>query len=90
MAELWGRMLRPIAFSIFLFPAIAVAQDIQYPVSIPMECVELAQREGQPLMIESKAQGLKAKFKLARMSSDDPLVRQCRGAVSRVQAQLGK
>ena len=83
-------MLKLVAFPFVLFPTIAVAQDIQYPVSVPMECVELAQREGQPLMIGSKAQGLKAKFKLARMSSDDPLVRQCRGAVTRLQAQLGK
>jgi len=73
---------------LMLSPDAAVAATVQYPVSIPSECVELAQREGQPVVIEGKAQALRAKYKLYRLSSSDPLVRQCRDAVQRLQAQL--
>jgi hypothetical protein len=54
---------------------------VTFPVSIPQECVELAQREGVPLIIENKYQAAKAKVKLARLNYRDPLVRQCRQAV---------
>jgi hypothetical protein len=70
-----------------LFPTAALASGVQFPVSIPSECVELAQREGQPVIIESRTQALKAKYKLFRLSSRDPLVKQCREAVSRYEAQ---
>ena len=54
-----------------------------YPVSIPQECVELAQREGVPVVIENKYQAVKARLKLARLSGKDPLVQGCRAAVDR-------
>jgi hypothetical protein len=60
----------------------ATAESI-FPISIPGECVELAQREGAPLVINSKYEAVKAKLKLARLSSRDPLVVQCRAAVER-------
>jgi hypothetical protein len=56
-----------------------------FPVSVPQECFELAQREGVPVLIENRYQATKAKFKLARMSNRDPLVRECRAAVRRAQ-----
>ena len=58
---------------------------VMFPISIPQECVELAQREGVPIMIENRYQATKAKIKLARMSNRDPLVRECRAAVKRAQ-----
>ena len=61
------------------------AEMPQFPVSIPQECVVLAQREGVPTIIENKYQATKAKIKLARMSKSDPLVRDCRAAVHRAQ-----
>ena len=32
----------------------AMAEVITFPISIPQECFELAQREGVPVVIESK------------------------------------
>ena len=64
----------------------AIADVIAFPVSIPQECVELAQREGVPVVIESKYQATKAKIKLARLSNHEPLVRECRAAVERQKA----
>jgi hypothetical protein len=58
---------------------------VMFPISIPQECVELAQREGVPIVIENRYQATKAKIKLARMSGRDPLVRECRAAVKRAQ-----
>ena len=59
---------------------------VKFPVSIPPECVELAQREGVPIIIENKYQATKAKIQLARLSGRDPLVRECRAAVERQRA----
>jgi hypothetical protein len=61
-------------------PAIA---EVTFPVSIPQECYELAQREGVPVLIQNRYQATKAKLKLARLSNRDPLVRECRAAVQR-------
>ena len=59
-------------------PAMA---KVTYPVAVPMECVELAQREGVPLVIQNKYDAAKAKIKLARLSGRDPMVQLCRDAV---------
>jgi len=66
-------------------PAIA---EVVFPVSIPQECVELANREGVPVVIENKYQAAKAKVKLYRMSNRDPLVRECKQAVERQKAAM--
>jgi hypothetical protein len=58
---------------------------VMFPISIPQECVELAQREGVPIVIENRYQATKAKIRLARMSNRDPLVGDCRAAVKRAQ-----
>lgn len=55
-----------------------------YPVSVPQECVVLAQREGVPTMIENRYQAAKARLKLARLSGKDPMVQECRAAVERM------
>ena len=65
----------------------AMAESI-FPISIPGECVELAQREGVPVIINSKYEAAKAKVKLARLSSRDPLVAQCRAAVERARVAM--
>ena len=66
----------------------ATALETTFPVSIPQECVELAQREGVPVVMENRYQATKAKLKLARMSNRDPLVRECRAGVERQKAAM--
>jgi hypothetical protein len=59
-----------------------------FPISIPGECLKLAQREGVPVVINSKYEAAKAKLKLARFSSPDPLVTQCCAAVERARVAI--
>jgi hypothetical protein len=61
-------------------PAMA---KVTFPVTVPQECVELAQREGVPVVITSKYEATKAKLKLARLRDRDPMVHECRSAVER-------
>ena len=68
-------------------PALAEVA-ITYPVSIPQECVELAQREGVPVVIASRFQAVKARIKLARLSGADPMVKDCRAAVERLRRSV--
>ena len=76
--------MRRLTAALVLFATPAAAADaVQYPVSIPQECFELARREGVPTLIESKYQAVKARLKLARLSAKDPMVRECRAAVAR-------
>jgi hypothetical protein len=60
----------------------AVAKDL-YPISVPGECYELAQREGVPVVISNRYEAAKAKVKLARLRGSDPMVHECREAVAR-------
>lgn len=46
----------------------------------------LAQREGYPTLIVNRWQGVKARAKLVRMKNSDPLVRQCKDAISQAVA----
>jgi hypothetical protein len=80
-----SRNLRALfATTLFAVFSPAVAEvTITYPVSVPQECVELAQREGVPIVIMNRYQAAKAKLKLARLSDRDPMVHQCREAVDR-------
>lgn len=61
-------------------PAMA---KVTFPVTVPQECVELAQREGVSVVINSKYEATKAKLKLARLRDRDPMVHECRAAVER-------
>lgn len=70
----------------------AMAGKVTFPISIPSECFELAQREGVPTVIENKYQAAKAKLKLDSLKKSDHLVRECRAAVAnakRVAEQSG-
>jgi hypothetical protein len=67
--------------------ACAAGEKIQYPVAIPGGCLALAQREGYPTEIANRWEGVKARAKLARMKNSDPLVLQCKDAVSQAVAQ---
>jgi hypothetical protein len=69
---------------VFVSTSAMAEATITYPISIPQECVELAQREGVPVVITSRYQGAKARVKLARLSDKDPLVRECRAAIDRM------
>jgi hypothetical protein len=71
----------------FAFSTLAAA-EVVYPVSVPSECVELANREGVPTIIENRYQAMKAKVKLYRLSTRDPMVRECRQAVDRMRAAM--
>jgi hypothetical protein len=66
--------------------ACSASEAVRYPISIPDGCFALAQREGYPTMIASRWEGLKARAKLARMKSSDPLVHQCKDAVAQTVA----
>lgn len=75
-----------IGILVFWLMRPAKAESI-YPVSIPAECVELAQRENRPLELKSKSEALAAKARLYLMKRD-ALVNQCREGVKRVEAQI--
>ena len=74
------------ALAVFISSPVLAGVSVTFPVSIPLECVSLAQREGVPIVIENKYQATKARIKLARLSGRDPLVRECRAAVERQRA----
>src|SRR3954447_11663979 len=87
---LTGDLMRiTTAVAIVIITNIPAQADVKvtFPVSIPQECMVLAQREGVPTVIENKYQAAKAKLKLARLSGKDPLVVECRAAVERAKAQ---
>ncbi|MEW6451929.1 hypothetical protein [Leptospira sp. severe_002] len=72
-----------IAAAIALATATPAFAEISFPISVPQECMELAQREGVPTVLQNKYQATRAKVKLASLSGKDPLVRDCRAAVKR-------
>ena len=65
----------------------AVAKDF-YPIAVPGECYELAQREGVPAVISNRYEAAKAKVKLARLRDTDPMVHECRQAVNRARQSI--
>ena len=77
-------LLFAVLVGVFASTSAMAEAKITYPVSVPQECVPLAMREGVPTVITSRFQGLKAKAKLARLSSKDPMVVECRAAVDRM------
>ena len=82
-------MDRKSCFKFALSVAIAVVAaapamaKVTFPVNVPQECVELAQREGVPVVITTRYEATKAKLKLARLRDRDPMVHECREAVER-------
>jgi hypothetical protein len=77
--------MRSIAAVIAMTLATPALAEISFPISVPQECFELAQREGVPTVLQNKYQATRAKVKLASLSGHDPLVRDCRAAVKRAQ-----
>jgi hypothetical protein len=80
-------------FLIVMLPVIinvpAMAEvTLTFPVSIPQECLELAQREHVPILITNRYQATKAKIKLYRLSDSDPMVLECKQAVGRLKAAM--
>lgn len=63
----------------------AAAGSVSYPIYVPEECMVLAQREGVPTVIENRYQAVKARIKLARLRSSEPMVAECRAAVKRAE-----
>jgi hypothetical protein len=80
-----GKISLKLALSVtpFILAAAPAMAKGTFPVSVPQECVELAQREGVPVVITSKYEATKAKLKLARLRDRDPMVHECRAAVER-------
>jgi hypothetical protein len=74
------------AFVLGLSQPAAAELAISYPVPVPQECAQLAEREHVPVVIENRYQALKAEYKLARLSNADPIVAQCKEAVARLKA----
>ena len=85
--ELAMRMLAISITIIVCTPAMAEV-TLTFPVSIPQECVELAQREGVPIVITNRYQAAKARIKLSRLSDRDPMVSECRAAVERQKSAM--
>lgn len=48
---------------------------------VPLDCVELAQREGFPTDYLTRLQVVRARVRMARLSKTDPLVEKCRAAI---------
>jgi hypothetical protein len=65
---------------------LAAKPAVSYPVQVPQECAQLAEREHVPVVIENRYQALKAEYRLARLSKADPMVAQCKEAVERLKA----
>jgi hypothetical protein len=82
-------MAKPFAISLLAILAVspAVAMDL-YPIGVPGECYELAQREGVPVVISNRYEAAKAKIKLARLHDADPNVHECREAVNRARQSI--
>jgi hypothetical protein len=66
----------------------ARAGSASFPISVPQECFSLAQREGVPTLIQNRYQAAKARLKLARLNGSDPMVHECRAAVTRAEAAV--
>ena len=82
------RLIAAVAASFLTVPAMAEV-TVTFPISIPQECVELAQRHGVPIIITSRYQAAKAKIKLGRLKDSDPMVHECREAVERARGAAG-
>lgn len=55
---------------------------------VPGECTELAAREGFPADVLTKTQAAKARYRMARLSESDSLVKRCRSAIRHAQTMM--
>jgi hypothetical protein len=74
------------AFIVSLSQPLAAEPALVYPVSVPQECIQLAEREHVSVVIANRYQALKAEYKLGRLNRTDPIVAQCKDAVERLKA----
>ena len=72
-----------VATALLLAASPALAQ-----FQVPGECTELAAREGFPTDVLTKTQAAQARFRMARLSDRDPLVKRCRSAIRQAQAMI--
>ena len=79
---------RTAALALVIATPVAAAESVQFPITIPQECFELAQREGVPTVLQNRIQATRAKLKLASLKNSDHLVRECRAAVHRTQEAM--
>jgi len=77
-------LLAAAILTVAALPAYA-SMDVTFPLSIPVECMALAQREHVPMVLENKVEAVRVRTKLARMKDSDPLVSQCKEAVASLQ-----
>ena len=82
--------MRKLAVFFLLIAEPASAETITFPIAVPQECFELAQREGVPTMLSNRYQATRAKLKLYRLKDSDPLVHACRQAVERAKKSVAK
>jgi hypothetical protein len=66
-----------IVFTTISTPVISIG-----PRSAPVIACGASQREHVPVMIENRYQALKAEYKPARLGNSEPMVVQCKDAVS--------
>jgi hypothetical protein len=86
--KVMGTLMRVLTGAVLLTLSTPLAAEpaISYPVQVPQECAQLAEREHVPVVIANRYQALKAEYKLARLSRTDPMVAQCKEAVERLKA----
>jgi hypothetical protein len=61
---------------------------VTYPIPVPGECAQLAEREHVPTILANKMDALKAKLKLERLNGKDPMVAECRDAIARLKTAM--
>lgn len=65
------RILAVVLLTVAVTTPTVAEVTVTFPVSIPQECVSLAQQEGVPIVIQNKYQAAKAEIKLARLKDND-------------------
>ena len=81
----FGGLLALYSVALAVTSPAASAGSASFPIYVPQECFELAQREGVPTVILNKFQATKARLILARLKTSDTLVVACRAAVKRAE-----
>src|SRR5215218_1838501 len=74
------KMMRSILVTVALLMS---ASPVLAQFQVPGECTELAAREGFPADTLTRLQAARARIRMVRLSDRDPLVKQCRAAISR-------
>ena len=62
-----GLKFRALLVATAITVAAPAMAEVTFPVTVPQECVEVGQREGVSVVLNSKYEATKAKLKLARL-----------------------